>query len=199
VRRLDEAYARHLARRARSRVAYEWRFGSVGDGTWIGRPLLLANVGQATLGNHTFIRDGARVEVVNRPGLPPGSLTIGNEVGIEQGVHIVAAESVVIEDQVTLAPRVMILDCSHPVGSDADGPRHASLSPDSSPVLIQRRAFLGANVVVLPGTTIGRNSIVGANSVVTTDIPPDCVAVGAPAKVVRRFDQGDADPRTDPT
>jgi acetyltransferase-like isoleucine patch superfamily enzyme len=88
---------------------------------------------------------------------------------------------------VPLAPRVMILDCSHPIGAPGDGPRHASISSDSAPVLIRRRAFLGANVVVLPGVTIGLNSVVGANSVVTSDIPDDCIAVGSPARVVRHL------------
>lgn len=181
------ARAAQLARRLRSRLAYEWRFGAVGEGSWLGRPLMLANAHRVTIGRGTVIRPGARIEAVGRPGAALGSVEIGDGVGIEQHVHIVAAERIVIEDEVTLGPRVTILDCSHPVGGSDDGPRHAALSPDAAPVLIRRRAFLGANVVVLPGVTIGANSIVGANSVVTSDVPDDCIASGAPARVTRRL------------
>jgi acetyltransferase-like isoleucine patch superfamily enzyme len=57
------------------------------------------------------------------------------------------------------------------------------------PVLIREGAWLGQNVVVCPGVTIGKGAVVGANSVVTTSIPDYCVAVGAPAKVIRAIEQ----------
>jgi acetyltransferase-like isoleucine patch superfamily enzyme len=56
------------------------------------------------------------------------------------------------------------------------------------PVLIKRGAWLGQNVVVCPGVTIGRGAVVGANSVVNQDLPDHCVAAGAPARVLKLID-----------
>lgn len=54
-------------------------------------------------------------------------------------------------------------------------------------VVIEDDAWIGANVTILPGVTIGRCSIIGAGSVVTKDIPPNCIAAGVPCKVIRRL------------
>ena len=54
------------------------------------------------------------------------------------------------------------------------------------PVIIEKNSFIGAGVVVLEGVHIGENTIIGANAVVTEDIPENCVAVGIPAKVIKR-------------
>jgi tetrahydrodipicolinate N-succinyltransferase len=56
------------------------------------------------------------------------------------------------------------------------------------PVVIKKGARLGMNVYVLSGVTIGENSVIGARAVVTKDIPPNCLAVGAPAQIIRFFD-----------
>ncbi|RKE02139.1 acyltransferase [Marinifilum flexuosum] len=70
----------------------------------------------------------------------------------------------------------------------SDGGRNSSQQPlDIKPTIIEEEAHIGANSVVVAGVTIGKRSQVGAGSVVTKDIPPFCVAVGNPAKVVKRF------------
>ncbi|WP_326494039.1 acyltransferase [Arthrobacter sp. MMS18-M83] len=150
--------------------------------------MALINPRQVEIGNNCFIRDGARFEVVNRPNQKPGSLRIGNNVTIEQNVHIIACDSVVIEDEVCITPRCTIVDATHPVGTSNSGNRGRILSDEPTFVKISRRVFLGANVVILPNVTIGENSIIGAGSVVSHDIPPNCVAAGSPAKVIRVFD-----------
>lgn len=161
------------------------RFEAFGSRTWIRRPLVLANTRHITLGDNTFVRDGARLEVVARKHLPPGRITIGDRVTMEQHVHIVACDSVVIENDVAIAPRCTILDTTHPIGTPEDGNRARTLSNNASFVHIGKRVFLGVNVVVLANVRIGENSVIGANSVVTRDIPPNSIAVGAPARVIR--------------
>ncbi|PXX98831.1 acetyltransferase [Marinifilum breve] len=70
----------------------------------------------------------------------------------------------------------------------SDGGKNSSQQPlDIKPTVIEEEAHIGANSVVVAGVTIGKRSQVGAGSVVTKDIPPFCVAVGNPAKVVKRF------------
>ena len=57
------------------------------------------------------------------------------------------------------------------------------------PIVIGDGCWIGANVTVLPGVTIGRGSVIGAGSVVNKDIPPDCLAVGVPCRVIRKINE----------
>ena len=173
-------------------AVYSRLFGALGARSWIRKPMALINPDQIFIGSNCFIRDSARLEVVKRSGAISGEIRIGNNVTMEQNVHIVACDSVVIEDEVCFAPRCTIVDSTHPIGSSSSGNRARRLSTDRAYVRIERRVFLGANVVVLPNVTIGRNSIVGAGSVVTKDIPPNSIAVGSPAVVIKQFDEDGA-------
>ena len=97
-----------------------------------------------------------------------------------------AVRSVVLEDNVLMARNVYISDHIHRY-TDLDMPIQKQGVDKISPVHICAGAWLGQNVVVCPGVRIGRNAIIGANSVVNKDIPDYCVAVGAPACVVKKI------------
>jgi acetyltransferase-like isoleucine patch superfamily enzyme len=162
------------------------RFRSFGKRSWIRRPMMLRGLRQATVGDNTFIRDFARIETVPRPGLPAPRLAIGNRVTMEQGAHIACCDRITIGNDVSFAAHCTIVDTHHP--EDADGNRARTVSDERSFVTIGDRVFLGTNVTVLRNVQIGENSIIGANSVVTRDVPPNSVAVGAPARVVRAIE-----------
>src|SRR5262245_32305580 len=84
-------------------------------------------------------------------------------------------------DRVSIAPRVTIVLSSHPNNS-----RIRPVAPVTrAPVILEADVWLGAGVVVLPGVRIGRGAIVGANSVVTHDVPPLHIVAGQPAKTIR--------------
>lgn len=71
---------------------------------------------------------------------------------------------------------------------DNDGGNHRIISPDytnSKPITIGNHVWIGENVMILKGVTIGDGAIIGAGSLVTKDIPPRCLALGSPAKVIR--------------
>jgi acetyltransferase-like isoleucine patch superfamily enzyme len=166
-------------------LVYARQFGSFGRRTWIRKPLVIHDPKHISIGSGCFIRDGARLEVVSRKGLAPGRIDIGNNVTMEQGVHIVACTSVVIEDEACFAPRCTIVDTTHPIEGAEEGNRARQVSNEPSFVHIGKRVFLGANVVVLTNVRIGENSVIGANSVVTRDIPANSIAVGSPARVIK--------------
>jgi lipopolysaccharide O-acetyltransferase len=124
----------------------------------------------------------------------PGCLRFGSDVQINDFVHIGAQECVSIGNNVLIASRVFISDHDH--GSYGDTPDCSS--PDEPPmarslrvrpVHIGDNVWIGEGASVLSGVTIGAGSIIGAGAVVTQDIPADSIAVGVPARVVRRFDR----------
>ena len=141
---------------------------------------------------------GCRIEAYNfnneNTGIKTPQLIIGNNVQINDYVHLSCAESVIIEDNVLIASKVYVSDLNHGNYSSLKNPEHSC--PDeivkerkifTKPVKICQNTWLGENVAVLSGVTIGKNSIIGANSVVSKNIPENCIAVGNPAKVIKKY------------
>ena len=115
-------------------------------------------------------------------------ISIGHRVTATAALTIAAMKSVVIEDDVMFAANVMVSDGMHGF-QHANEPYKFQPMWRIAPVVIGRGSWIGQNVVVMPGVTIGALCIVGANSVVTRSIPPHCIAFGNPAKVVKRWDE----------
>jgi len=113
-------------------------------------------------------------------------LRIGSRVWAARGLSIVAHRSVEIGDDVWFGPGVYITDAGHDA-SDLERPIGLQMEP-AEPVRIGAGSWIGTGVVILPGVTIGEHVAVGANSVVTGDLPSNTIAVGSPAKVVRHLD-----------
>jgi acetyltransferase-like isoleucine patch superfamily enzyme len=114
-------------------------------------------------------------------------IQIGNNVHIGRNNIIGARRSVILEDHVLLGPHVMIGDHSHRY-EDIEIPIKFQETTEAGPVRIERDSWIGANVFILPRVTIGRHAVVGANSVVNRDVPPHSVAVGVPARVIKKYD-----------
>jgi acetyltransferase-like isoleucine patch superfamily enzyme len=114
-------------------------------------------------------------------------LVIGDRVTATSGLQIAVYERVTIEDDVLIAANVYISDGMH-ASRRGDVPYRYQGIERIAPVRVGRGTWIGQNVVILPGVTIGAHAIIGANAVVAHDVPDGCVAVGAPARVVRRWD-----------
>jgi len=156
----------------------------------IRRPFYVRGKRYMHLGHRLTTGVGCRLDAF--PKEPKIVLHVGNDVQINDYVHIGAINSVTIKDRVLIASKVFITDHHH--GSYGTDAMHTSpLIPpidrplSSSAVMIEDDVWIGEFVAVLPGVTIGKGSIIGTMSVVTKDIPAYCIAVGSPAKVVKRF------------
>ena len=111
----------------------------------------------------------------------PKNVTIGSGVTVMNGALMMAAGGITIEDKVMIAANVQLISNNHdPYIRDVITCR---------PILIKYGAWVGAGATILPGVTVGKYAIVGANSVVNKDIPDYAVAVGSPAKVIKYLDK----------
>ncbi len=114
-------------------------------------------------------------------------LVIGNRVTATAGLQIFVQQEVVIEDDVMFASNIHINDALHGY-MDANEPYKYQPLTRIAPIVIKKGCWVGQNVVILPGVTIGEYSIIGANSVVTKGIPPRSIAAGVPARIIRMWD-----------
>lgn len=115
-------------------------------------------------------------------------IVIGNRVSATAGLHIAAHEQITIEDDVMLASNVFMSDALHGY-ERIDLPYKYQGMVRVAPIVIKRGSWIGQNVVIMPGVSVGEMAIVGANSVVTRDVPDRSIAVGSPARVIRRWDE----------
>lgn len=109
------------------------------------------------------------------------NIHIGNHVFINSGCTIQDQGGVYIEDNVLIGHHAMIATLNH----DPDPEKRGDLHP--APVRICKGAWLGSNVTVLPGVTIGAGAIIAAGAVVTKDVPENTIVGGVPAKVIRQI------------
>lgn len=120
-------------------------------------------------------------------------LKLGDDIQINDTVHIAAINSIKIGNRVLIASKVIITDHNHGFygyknihTSPIIPPEKRELS--SAPVIIGDDVWIGEFVAVLPGVTIGNGAIIGAMSVVNKDVPAYSIAVGSPAKVIKQYD-----------
>ena len=112
-----------------------------------------------------------------------GRLVLGDDVDLGRGVMITTTGGVTIGDRALIGYDSKILSANHVVPRGRG--RVFTSGHTFAPVIIERDTWLGANVVVLPGVTIGEGAIVAAGAVVTKSIPPFTIAAGVPAVVIR--------------
>ncbi len=113
---------------------------------------------------------------------------LGRQVYANFGLTLVDDTHIFIGDYTMLGPNVVLATAGHPILPELRGQKALQYN---MPVHIGRNCWLGAGVIVMPGVTIGDNSVIGAGSVVTRDIPANVVAVGNPCRVLRPIGEKD--------
>jgi maltose O-acetyltransferase len=143
--------------------------------------------GKVFVQNRGTIRIGERVRLHSKFGssllatYPGGLLEIGDRTWLNYGADICATGLVRIGSDCLIGTHVIILDNHFHALEDR------RTVPEPRPVVIEDRVWIGNRVTILPGVAIGHDSVIGAGSVVTRDVPSRSVAVGNPARVVKHF------------
>jgi maltose O-acetyltransferase len=110
-------------------------------------------------------------------------ITVGARCFVNAGAVMLDCAAITIGDDVQMGPNVQLLTATHPI----DAAERATGLEMAQPVTIGSGAWLGGGVIVGPGVTVGARTVVGAGAVVVRDLPADVVAVGNPARVIRRL------------
>ncbi len=200
---MNPARMHTLYRDARDRafsLAMRSSFASFGPRSRVSLPAQLHGTERISIGNHVYLGPGCwllthELDATEQDGAPRakaapdgtgGRIEIGDRTSIAGYCVLSAAVRVSIGRGVLFARNVYIADHRH--GFQLAGvPILDQPLEDLRAVVVEDDAWLGQNVVLLPGVTVGRGAVVGANSVIREDVPPRSVVAGAPGRVVRQL------------
>ncbi len=168
---------------------YARRFAHFGNGAALMAPQgVIYNESYLSIGDNTLV--GPNVAITagisgDQKMLSPTVVTIGKKCIIGRGSHIIGHWSIVLGDEIQTGPYVYITDQNH--GYEDPDQAVGWQTPSEGAVSIGSGSWLGANVVILPGTTLGKNTVVAAGAVVRGEFPDHVVLGGVPAKVLRHY------------
>jgi acetyltransferase-like isoleucine patch superfamily enzyme len=167
----------------RARIHWEMmRRGAFARWPLYGNVLESLRDGRLEIGENTLLEPGVWLTAP-----APARIRIGAGVFLNLGVMVAASELVEIGDHCMLANGCFVTDANHRF-DDPDRPVPWQGFTTKGPTRLGDNVWCGANVVVTSGVTIGERCVIGANSVVSTDIPPFSIAAGAPARVLRTIE-----------
>ena len=157
-------------------------WAAFGAGTLVHPPLDLARPEAVAIGERSYVLAGATFALG-----PAARVTIGSRTYLGRDLTVAALGLVEIGDDVMGSDRLLLAD-SAPAPTRGGVPVAAQGLAAPRPVRIEDGVFLGTGAMVLAGVTVGARSFVGAGAVITRSVPPNCVVVGNPARVVRHYD-----------
>lgn len=160
------------------------QFADWGKGTTIEPPVKLGAPDLIVLGCNVHICEHAWLNAMDGRGDRKPTLFIEDGVYVGRFVHINALNKVVIEKNVLLADRVYVSDADHNYANISIPVKLQGIASKGA-VRLKEGCWLGVGTVILPGVTVGRNSVVAANSVVTKSVPDYTVVAGVPARVLK--------------
>lgn len=162
------------------RIAWrERKWGSMGENSVVIKPMRIVGKKNIHIGKDVIILNNARMETVGEGGV----LTIGDGTSIEQNAHIIAANQLEIGRDCVMSADVYISDCNHRYNP---GKRIMDQPLDIKKTTIGNGVFIGIGAKIMPGVTLGDYCVVGANAVVTHDVPAQVIVAGVPAREIGR-------------
>ena len=180
------AYCKYVFKRGFYTGLNKKKFAACGKDALLAADVNLLNPENIIIGQGSSIMRGCVLETVKQAGMSP-VLKIGSACSINEYTHITCCGKIEIGDNVLTGRFCLISDNSHGDSSweDMELPPLVRLIKNTGAISIGKNVWLGDRVVVLGGVKIGQGAVIGANSVVTHDIPAYAVAVGIPAKVIK--------------
>jgi acetyltransferase-like isoleucine patch superfamily enzyme len=166
-------------------LLYKYSFKSFGKKSVLSYPFSINGPQYVEVGNEVFVKPNAWFIVPDKK-QKETPLKLGSNIYIGRNAHFVALKNVQIMDDVLIADNVFISDNYHGY-EDIKVPIKDQELKFKGAVVIGQQSWLGENVCVI-SASVGKHSVIGANSVVTSDIPDYCIAVGSHAKVIKRYD-----------
>jgi acetyltransferase-like isoleucine patch superfamily enzyme len=160
-------------------------FAAFGKRSHLALPITVHHPERVRVGHGVYFGPGCWLQALPEHG-HEASIAIGDGCSFAGYDCISAVKSVVIEPGVLFARNVYVSDHAHAF-ADASRAIQDQGVAKVMPVVIEQGAWLGQNVVVCPGVRIGRGAVIGAGSVVNSDVPPRTLAVGSPARVVKEL------------
>lgn len=168
-------------------VKNRFLFGSYGKDVYIEPGVVINRPRYVHLGDHVRIKRNTSINLHPKDKRSKEILLfVGHNVIISESCFISACNHLVIEENVGISPNVMIIDNSRKPGDISRPSKEQEV--ERGHVQIGADSWIAYGACIMPNVTIGKHCIIGALSVVNRDIPPYSVAVGSPAKVVKRFD-----------
>ncbi len=164
-----------------NRTLWRYCFETIGSRSVVFAPMQINSKRAIRIGEKCFIGANSWLLAVGN-----GKIEINNNCTIGHFSHFAANSQITICNDVLIADRVFISDNTHSY-EDINTPIIMQELKELKPVVIGEGSWIGENVCIC-GASIGKHCVVGANSVVISDIPDYCVAVGCPAKVVKKYD-----------
>lgn len=173
-----------LAGRARGR-ALALRGAAVKRKAFLGPRCRVDRPWCVSIGSRFVAEDSVYLKIV----ADDASLLLGEYVFVGRGSEFDVLQKITVGDHTVIAPGCFITDHNHGLAPDSRIDQQIS---KASPVQIGNDVWLGAKVVVVAGVKIGDGAVVGANSVVTRDVPPMAVVAGSPARLLRYRNHGES-------
>ena len=160
----------------------KWKYGRVGVHSYVGKPIFIQRQKNIFLGDNVRIYPGMRAELTKKE----ARITIGDNVSIGQNFHVVSFDrELKIGSHTTISGNVFISNVNH--GYQEMNVHSLDQKMIPADTEIGDYCFVGYGAVLLPGTKLGTQCIVGANSVVKGDYPDYCVLAGSPARIIRIY------------
>lgn len=186
-------YQIYILRREFITALRRMEFKSFGNGSLIGLSSVILNARNISIGSRTTFGNRTTLACFDKMDTSLGtlyynpSMEIGDGVSIGEDAHITCINKIFIGNNVLTGKKILITDNAHGPSTKESLKTPPGQRPlySKGPVIIEANVWIGEKASIMPGVHIGKGAIVGANAVVTSDVPAGCVVAGVPAKIVK--------------